>query len=485
MNKNLCFSLLLCLVVIGNLRAYDWSSNPGNGSELQPYQISTSEQLLAVGLDGHDDPNVLDKCFILVNDIDLSPMSTYTHAIIAFDADYDGNDFSGSEFTGVFDGDGFSINNLKVDLYSDDDSINDYNRYLGLFGIIGNQAQVKNLNISKSQILGGHYSINLGVLSGLNEGVISNCTVTDSFVWAGEDSGNIGGVTGSNSGSINGCSVYLEIQTSEYSNAVGGVCGLNMDGTIVECDSYVDICGYYSVGGISGENNALITKCRSEGNIYGEEDIGGLCGVNYLGQINFSSSQTEVMGYYNLGGFCGWNCGALQNSYAEGVCGGGYPSIHVAGFCGENNYGTMSQCYSTAYVDGDYYVGGLCASDYYGTYYQCFWDIEASGIKTDAADIASDEITGKTTAEMTDPSTFDSWDTSGWDNRQCGGSYPQLNFEIIEGDYVCPCGIGMEDFAKIATVWLCEESGVDLNDDNYVDLADMSIFVQKWLNGRN
>jgi len=41
----------------------------GTGEVDDPFQITTAEQLISIG----QDPDLLDKCFVLVNDLDLDP----------------------------------------------------------------------------------------------------------------------------------------------------------------------------------------------------------------------------------------------------------------------------------------------------------------------------------------------------------------------------------------------------------------------------
>jgi hypothetical protein len=76
----------------------------------------------------------------------------------------------------------------------------------------------------------------------------------------------------------------------------------------------------------------------------------------------------------------------------------------VGGLVG-NNWGTVSNSYSTGSVTGDSRVGGLVGWNE-GTVSTSFWDTETSGQAT------SDGGTGKTTAEMQDIVTFSgaTWD---------------------------------------------------------------------------
>jgi len=65
---------------------YDFAG--GTGEPNDPYQIETAAQLLQIG----SDANLLDKCFILNNDIDLDPDVTglppFTQARIAPDTKF-------------------------------------------------------------------------------------------------------------------------------------------------------------------------------------------------------------------------------------------------------------------------------------------------------------------------------------------------------------------------------------------------------------
>ena len=80
-------SIIFCAPVL----AYDWSTNPGDGSEANPYQISTPEQLNSIG----SDPTLLwKKHFILTADINMAAYSGTMYNIIGQD----------QSFSGVFDG---------------------------------------------------------------------------------------------------------------------------------------------------------------------------------------------------------------------------------------------------------------------------------------------------------------------------------------------------------------------------------------------
>ncbi|WP_204845096.1 GLUG motif-containing protein, partial [Sedimentisphaera salicampi] len=162
----------------------------GDGTENNPYQISTPDHLEAVN-------NDLSAHYVLTNNIDLSDR-TYERAVIAPDTDYSDSDFNGTPFSGSFDGAGYKILNLTVDASNVTEY---YPYYLGLFSNI-DSGEVRNLGVENAQITGGDYSDYLGGLCGYNSGTISSCYATGSV--SGE--GNyLGGLCGYNSGTISSC----------------------------------------------------------------------------------------------------------------------------------------------------------------------------------------------------------------------------------------------------------------------------------------
>lgn len=92
---------------------YDWGTNPGTGEPNNPYQISTAEQLLSIHWDPSlPDPNLLNKSYLLTNDIDLAGYP-FTTAVIAADENL-ASGYQGLGFCGVFDGQHYRIQNLTM-----------------------------------------------------------------------------------------------------------------------------------------------------------------------------------------------------------------------------------------------------------------------------------------------------------------------------------------------------------------------------------
>jgi len=111
-----------------------------------------------------------------------------------------------------------------------------------------------------------------------------------------------------------------------------------------------------------GLENANIT-----GGAY-SHSISSLCGLNNYGIISNCYSTGTVTGDEYLGGTCGSNYGSISNCYAAGSIIGG---DSLGGLCGYNGGGTISNCYATSPVTGDDRLGGLCGFNR-GTITNCY-----------------------------------------------------------------------------------------------------------------
>ena len=370
---------LLITILSLSLPAYAQYSG-GTGEPNDPYQIATAEDLMLLG----DNPEDYDKHFILTDDIDLDPnlpdRKVFDRAVIAPDTD-SSQDFQGTVFGGVFDGNDHIISNLTIDTAGVD------NDYLALFGEIrGENAEVKNISVVNHKIISGDsHPEFLGGLIGRNfNGSISNCCA-------------IGSITGGDS-----------------AENFGGLCGHNDFGTISDCYA----AGSVTAGSVTGS---------------GCDYLGGLCGESFGNIINCYAT-TTVVGKgesWNLGGLCGGNTGTISNCYAKGsVISNNNDSVYLGGLCGENS-GYINDCFAAGEVadgNGSNYVGGLCGKNNINGYISnCFWDILTSGQTT------SDGGTGKTTSEMQTASTFLE---AGWDFMDETDNGTEDIWKISEGlDY--------------------------------------------------
>ncbi len=169
----------LCVSLEGT---YDWTKNPGDGSAAYPYQIETPGQLESLA----DDPELLDKHFILVADLDMAGRM-YQLALIAPDTERT-RDYQGTPFTGSFDGQRHDIRNLFMHPFDERESVD----YVGLFGMIAKGGLVENVRLLDADVRGGSSSLNyVAILVAYNTGTVQNCTVTG-FIYGGSGNGLVG-----------------------------------------------------------------------------------------------------------------------------------------------------------------------------------------------------------------------------------------------------------------------------------------------------
>lgn len=204
----------------------------GDGSESDPYCISTADQLLLVN-------NDLTANYKLNADIDLSSLNGktviagYTYEYVDMTTGY--MDMS-KTFSGVFDGNGHTLSNYTYK--------NDGNQMaVGIFGAV--TGTVKNLNVENADISGDTSAMATGgvigyLLSGKASG--TNCT---------------GGIVGDSMATVSNC-------TTEESEVV--VLGDNQftDG-LVQCD--VAECGGLIVG---GSFTGSLDNCSAKGTVTAE-----------------------------------------------------------------------------------------------------------------------------------------------------------------------------------------------------------------------
>lgn len=356
----------------------------GTGEPNDPYQIATAEQLIGMG----KDPNLYDKHFVLVADIDFRTQGPLHDAIIApYTCSLRGT-CAGSLFTGCFDGNHHVIRNLVIQNSSGD--------CLGLFGNVGSTACIRGLILTDVNIEGDR---DCGGLAGINNGTITCCRVTGRLATAS----TVGLLAGRNAGTITHCRAEGTITGKLQSRYVGGLVGSNYwGGRIAYCSATAEIgTRGWEFGGLTGGNQGLILCCSATGSVAGDTEIGGLSGTSG-GVIVHCCASGAVSGLYDTAG---------------GLVG--------------RNHGVLVQCYAAGSTDGGGLIGYATYSYVTGRIENCFWDIEASGRPS-----WSGGGKGLATAQMQDIRTFlaAGWDFSGerangtvdlWEMPE-GGGYPRL-----------------------------------------------------------
>lgn len=144
------------------------------------------------------------------------------------------------------------------------------------------------------------------------------CSLTlDVDMCPSSDKTVIGGLCGENSGLIENCTVSGSVSGEED---VGGVAGVNTaDGRILGCRSLAVVEGERRTGGIAGDNAGTIFSCKNRGPVNGTpkelaECTGGIAGRS-TGRIA-SCENGGVIGYprtgYNVGGIVGKQNGDVE-----------------------------------------------------------------------------------------------------------------------------------------------------------------------------
>jgi len=233
----------------------------GNGSSAAPCQISTWDDLAAIGME----PTF---SYILTQDLDAS-----------IDGYADFEALLSVTFTGRLEGDENTISGLIIDS-ADQDNV-------GLFGEIGGGGVVVDLTIADAEVTGKD---NVGVLAGLSAGTIDGVEVSGR-VNGGEA---VGGLVGRHeTGSITNSSAEVEVNGI---SRVGGLVGLLISGELVDSAALGDVTGEQDeVGGAIGSAGELgvgapklIKGVSASGAVIGRDRVGGLVGDLRLSSESFA-----------------------------------------------------------------------------------------------------------------------------------------------------------------------------------------------------
>ncbi|GEM_PF-5385007 len=133
---------------------------------------------------------------------------------------------------------------------------------------------------------------------------------------------------------------------------------------------YVNHLGALEVGlfGFVGEGGEIRNLGIENCHVVGDSYTGGLVGVNNYGTVSNCYSTGSVKARGQIGGLVGWNLGMMNRCYSICSVEGEW---NVGGLVGKNR-GTITQSYSTGSVTGGSLVGGLVGWNYYGTLSNCY-----------------------------------------------------------------------------------------------------------------
>ncbi len=295
MKRKKLMSLALVLVLLASI------ATPAALAENNEKHISSAEELMELSVNCALDKWSEGLTVVLDNDIDLKDKDFYPIPT----------------FSGVFDGGGHTIKNMKTATNGS---------HQGLFRYIQEEGIVKNLHVEGEVCPEGSQS-QIGGLVGVNYGTVQNCTF---------------------SGTVKG----LE--------HVGGICGENQ-GKITDCTADGVIDGKRATGGIAGKNEGVISGCENKAEVNTTISEKGLDleKVSILDVTNLELTKAEDKDVVtDTGGIAGYSTGVLSECVNRGTVGYQHYGYNVSGVVGRQS-GFTEKCENYADVFGRKDVGGI------------------------------------------------------------------------------------------------------------------------------
>ena len=171
----------------------------------------------------------------------------------------------------------------------------------------------------------------------------------------------------------------VDITAAIYTGAVAG----QNDGTIENCSVTGNVTGNALnndgyVGGIVGENRGTITGCAAEGSVKSSGTfVGGIAGWHREGSITDCHSSATVEGMSWVGGIAGQSDATITACYSTGdvtATKNSWGYSFAGGVVGLNSNGAvLTACYATGNVKGDGdYVGGVVGDNVVSIVNACY-----------------------------------------------------------------------------------------------------------------
>jgi len=267
----------------------------------------------------------------------------------------------GSEgFRGILEGNHETIHNLNINLPKGGPT---FFAGAGLFRLINEEGEVRNLNLKNPKINGEDKSA--GVIAAHLFGKIHNCSISSSSFGNSYviNEARVGGMVGNlhETGEIEDS--YVAKNVLVYGLFSGGLAGQIWGGKVIRSGAEATVYGLGRAGGLvswSQQYGDILPEIRESyatGDVtslqqHFHSDAGGLVGFNAAGIISESYATGNVIGKV-AGGLVGLNHsfseaqnGQIQNSYASGNVVGSEIS---GGFVGQNT-GVIEKSYSLGQV---------------------------------------------------------------------------------------------------------------------------------------
>lgn len=388
----------------------DGEFQDGLGTEESPYLIASTSQLNNVR-------NHVTANFKLVRDI------VFTSSDFSASGNFYNNGqgwkpigSKANAFTGVFDGNGFNIENLYINLSLTSDA------YIGLFGY--SKGEINNLGVIATNYVvdASNKNAYVGGVVGYSESNIANCSAQGKINVESTSSianeviaGGIVGTLGADKLiTINSCfndcdiTVIRNITSTATSGGVattsaGGVIGkTTSDTTILNCINAGNIYTTYNggqlvdivSGGILGKswfNTSVFDSCYNSGNITAyspdaentiNNHAGGIVGDAYSFKITKCYNAGNISSNHNSGGIFANTTSSVESEITDCFNVGNISSGFSSGGIGGSTEATITNCYNVGFVEGKIY-GGIVGFNNGGnaTVANCFyWDIVDKGV---------------------------------------------------------------------------------------------------------
>ena len=326
--------------LLDSARAEDgWDGTPsqphGTGTEDDPYQIGTAQELAWLAYAVNNQMESAGYCAVLTADIDLG----YCRWPVIGALSSNGQ----RAYTGTFDGQGHTVSGLYITSLGG-------RQKLGLFGV-AQDAVIENLTVRGSIELTG----------------VKSYDTTTGYI--------IGGLLGSGEGSgvtIRNCVSQVDISVSFVNDqmaqrtSVGGLVGRLSSHEITDCRNESRVYtsfepGAYYLGGFGGDGgqggivgfidgSARLERCVNTGTVYAGRaaGVGGIVGNAGAGGVTITLNQCA-----NQGAVSNDTGGVLLRKGGTGGIIGLAPTGSV----------TVSSCYNTGAVAGSAIVGGILGGE--------------------------------------------------------------------------------------------------------------------------
>lgn len=320
----------------------------GSGTEADPYRIYTAEDLQGATKSAY---------YKVMNNIDLTSWineNSPTEGWVAIGR----NSGDGT----YIDGDGHKITGLWTNTTDD---------YTGLFSNYSSGC-IKNLTVEVAtgkKVKGGNYT---GVLIGrFANGQILNCTVKGDA----EGTQYVGGVVGYvDNTPLTGISYEGTVTTATINACAGG------------------LVGFANASNIS--NSVTTTTINATGNT---SNVGGLAGQTVggtLSQVKADAIVSATGTQGRVGGLIGNANSVIELSQSAGTVNATGEESYSGGLIGLANGNSVTNCYSTASINGTEFSAGLVGYAYNTAIDKCYASGDITGIQYGAGVVGELEASG-------------------------------------------------------------------------------------------